>query len=324
MRRPATDTVCAVAPPVVLVHGWGGSFESTWQDNGFTELLRDAGRTVIGVDLLGHGTAPKPHDPEAYADLTTRVVEACPTGRSTRSASRSGRSPCCGWRSREPERFNRLVLAGIGESLFDTDDIADPAGSSPRSRARRSRRQPGADVRAVRRATRQRHRRARRGDEARPLADRRPEMLATVTCPTLVVIGDRDFAGPGEPLVDALPNATLRTLAQRRPLRHAGVVRLHRRRPRVPRRRSTVSDVDRALAVLRAGGLVAIPTETVYGLAADASNAAAVRRIFAVKGRPADHPLIVHLACCRRSSATGRRRFRRPRRCSPTRAGPVR
>jgi L-threonylcarbamoyladenylate synthase len=57
-----------------------------------------------------------------------------------------------------------------------------------------------------------------------------------------------------------------------------------------------VSDVERALAVLRAGGLVAIPTETVYGLAADASNPEAVRRVFAVKGRPANHPLIVHIA----------------------------
>jgi L-threonylcarbamoyladenylate synthase len=57
-----------------------------------------------------------------------------------------------------------------------------------------------------------------------------------------------------------------------------------------------VNDIDRALVVLRAGGLVAIPTETVYGLAADASNAAAVQRIFDVKGRPAAHPVIVHLA----------------------------
>ena len=57
-----------------------------------------------------------------------------------------------------------------------------------------------------------------------------------------------------------------------------------------------MSDVDRAIAVVRSGGLVAIPTETVYGLAADASNPDAVRRIFAVKGRPADHPLIVHIA----------------------------
>jgi L-threonylcarbamoyladenylate synthase len=53
-----------------------------------------------------------------------------------------------------------------------------------------------------------------------------------------------------------------------------------------------------ALAVeqLRAGALVALPTETVYGLAADALNDVAVGRIYAAKGRPADHPLIVHLA----------------------------
>lgn len=57
-----------------------------------------------------------------------------------------------------------------------------------------------------------------------------------------------------------------------------------------------MSDIDRALQVLRAGGLVAIPTETVYGLAADASNPDALRRVFAIKGRPAEHPLIVHIA----------------------------
>jgi L-threonylcarbamoyladenylate synthase len=56
-----------------------------------------------------------------------------------------------------------------------------------------------------------------------------------------------------------------------------------------------VNDLDHAVAILRAGGLVAIPTETVYGLAADASNPDAVRRLFAVKGRPADHPVIVHI-----------------------------
>lgn len=55
-------------------------------------------------------------------------------------------------------------------------------------------------------------------------------------------------------------------------------------------------DAHTAARVLRRGGLVALPTETVYGLAADATNAEAVARIFAVKGRPADHPLIVHLA----------------------------
>ena len=54
--------------------------------------------------------------------------------------------------------------------------------------------------------------------------------------------------------------------------------------------------VAQAAAVLAAGGLVAFPTETVYGLGADASSDAAVAGIFAAKGRPSDHPLIVHVA----------------------------
>jgi L-threonylcarbamoyladenylate synthase len=54
--------------------------------------------------------------------------------------------------------------------------------------------------------------------------------------------------------------------------------------------------IHRAAAALAAGDLVAMPTETVYGLAADAANDVAVRKIFTAKGRPADHPLIVHVA----------------------------
>jgi L-threonylcarbamoyladenylate synthase len=76
----------------------------------------------------------------------------------------------------------------------------------------------------------------------------------------------------------------------------------------ITRRRSTENDnmtdqpqvseeqIEHAVGVLRAGKLVAFPTETVYGLGADASNPAAIRKVFAAKQRPADHPLIVHLA----------------------------
>ncbi len=56
------------------------------------------------------------------------------------------------------------------------------------------------------------------------------------------------------------------------------------------------TDIAAAAAVLRAGGLVAFPTETVYGLGADASRDEAAAKIFAVKGRPRAHPLIVHIA----------------------------
>lgn len=55
-------------------------------------------------------------------------------------------------------------------------------------------------------------------------------------------------------------------------------------------------DPARAAAVLARGGLVILPTETVYGLAADARNEAAVARVFAAKGRPGDHPVIVHVS----------------------------
>ncbi|MEM6429563.1 MAG: L-threonylcarbamoyladenylate synthase [Deinococcota bacterium] len=59
---------------------------------------------------------------------------------------------------------------------------------------------------------------------------------------------------------------------------------------------ATPTDIERAVELLAAGKLVAFPTETVYGLGADASNVNAVTQIFAVKGRPANHPVIVHLA----------------------------
>jgi pimeloyl-ACP methyl ester carboxylesterase len=200
-----------VAPPVVLVHGWGGSFDSTWQANGFTELLRDAGRTVVGVDLLGHGSAPKPHDPAAYDDLTTRVAEAWPEGAVDAIGFSLGAITLLRLAIAEPQRFNRLVLAGIGESLFATDDSrslriiaaleghGDPDDNLARMFVQYAG-QPGNDILALTAVM-------KRGRFAI-----HPEMLSTVTCPTLVVIGDRDFAGPGQPLVDALPNATLRTL----------------------------------------------------------------------------------------------------------------
>ena len=200
-----------VAPPVVLVHGWGGSFEATWESNGFTELLRDAGRTVIGVDLLGHGTAPKPHEPEAYADLTTRVLDACPTEPVDAIGFSLGAITLLQLALREPQRLNRLVVAGIGASLFDTDDSrtqlivaaledhGDPDDNLARMFVQYANHE-GNDLLALTAVMK------------RPRTPMAPEQLSAVTCPTLVVIGDRDFAGPGQPLADALPDATLRTL----------------------------------------------------------------------------------------------------------------
>ena len=159
------------------------------------------------MDLLGHGGAPKPHDPEAYDDLTTRVVDVLPDGPTDAIGFSLGAITLLRLAMQQPHRFNRLVLAGIGTSLFDTDDSrrqrivaalegrGDPDDNLSRMFVQYAT-QPGNDIAALTAVMRRR---------SPPL---QPHMLAAVTCPSLVVIGDRDFAGPGEPLADALPNAT--------------------------------------------------------------------------------------------------------------------
>ena len=199
------------ADSVLLVHGWGGSFARTWQEPGWEALLQDAGRTVIGVDLLGHGTAPKPHDDEAYLDLGGRVREALPDEPVDAVGFSLGAMTLLRVAIAEPHHFNRLVVAGVGENLFREDleghrkivaaveGVGDPADRTSALFGQYAR-DPGNDAQAL--AACMRARRPR-------LA---PEELAAVDLPVLVCIGDRDFAGPGDPLVDALPNAKLVTL----------------------------------------------------------------------------------------------------------------
>ena len=212
MSEPSATSNATSTPSVVMVHGWGGSFASTWRSSGLTELLKDAGRDVIGVDLLGHGTAPKPHEPEAYADLTTRVLEAMPDTPVDAVGFSLGAMTLLRIAIDQPHRFRKLVLAGIGKNLFDDDTTgtqriidalegnAPPDDNIARLFAQYGH-QPDNDVVAL------------------TAVMKRPrgvafsaELIRRATCETLVVIGDKDFAGPGDPLVAALPNARLVTL----------------------------------------------------------------------------------------------------------------
>ncbi len=197
--------------PVVLVHGWGGSFETTWQRNGFAELLRDAGREVIGIDLLGHGSAPKPHDPEAYADLGRRIVERLPDGPVDAVGFSLGAMTLLRLAIDDASRFRNLVLAGIGKNVLEPDDssgeriaaaIEGNASDSdtPALVFSQYAHQPGNDPVALAAIMR------------RPRVPLTADDIGRATCRTLVVIGDKDFAGPGDPLVDALPDASLKVL----------------------------------------------------------------------------------------------------------------
>lgn len=115
------------ATTVALVHGWGGSFAATWQRSGFTALLEDAGLSVVGIDLLGHGTAPKPHDIDAYGDLTTRIADALPDGPVDAIGFSLGAMTLLRLAIAEPHRFRRLVLAGVGRNIFERDDSGTKA-----------------------------------------------------------------------------------------------------------------------------------------------------------------------------------------------------
>lgn len=199
----------------MLVHGWGGSFATTWEASGFSLLLEEAGKRVIGVDLLGHGTAPKPTDPAAYGDLGARVVEALPDAPCAAVGFSLGAITLARVAARHPDRFERLVLAGIGGGTLTPDPegherivaaLEAPAGSlgdldGTARLFRQYAEQPGNDLAALTAVMK------------RPPAEPLGEVdLSAVTCPVLVVIGDRDFAGPGDPLAARFPNATVATL----------------------------------------------------------------------------------------------------------------
>lgn len=200
------------APPVVLLHGFATSSASTWGENGWLDLLADAGRTPVPIDMLGHGTADKPHDPAAYDELERLVLDQLPDGPDGQVDGigfSMGARMLLTLASQEPGRFRRIVTLGVGESLLRHDRSTlvldavegrgDPAQPVVQYFARLAA-QPGVDPEALAACLR----------SARP--ELSPERLAAVTAAVLVVIGDRDFAGPGEPLAEALAGAKLVTL----------------------------------------------------------------------------------------------------------------
>lgn len=196
--------------PVLLVHGFASSFELNWKRNGWVDLLADAGREVIAVDLLGHGTARKSHDPADYTHLEDDVLAAIPDGVVVDAVGFSlGAITLIRAVGKAPERFGRVVLGGIGESNMkerDSDVVAraieagitDGFGDGPEQQLARAFAQFAAngsnDPLALAACMR------------RPRGALTVEELQRVTCPSMVVCGDRDFVLPATPVVDALPD----------------------------------------------------------------------------------------------------------------------
>ena len=195
--------------PVALVHGWAGSFASTWEAPGVAALLQDIGRTPYPVDLLGHGTSEKPHDPEAYGRLHEWLLGALPNGPVDIVGFSLGALTTLRALVNAPERFGKVVLAGIGDGVFETTthdmarrivqaiegEITDDATALL---FRQYAHQPGNDPVALAAVMKR--------PPSEPLT---PEHLAVIENEVLVCIGDKDFAAPAENLARAFPNGRL-------------------------------------------------------------------------------------------------------------------
>jgi pimeloyl-ACP methyl ester carboxylesterase len=193
--------------PVMLVHGFASSFERNWRELGWVDLLRDEGRLVIGVDLLGHGEAARPHDPAAYSALEQSIIAALPaTGQVDAVGFSLGAELLLRAASALPGRFRRIVIGGAGDNIF--------AGADP-DLAARAVETGRADEAAGPVAAALAHFAIAPGNDPAALAAclRRPRAaltdaeVAAIRAQVLVVLGDRDFAGPADRLVAALPDA---------------------------------------------------------------------------------------------------------------------
>lgn len=200
--------------PLVLLHGWAGSFVHTWQRSGLVELLQDAGRNVLAYDLPGHGTAEKSHDPATYAQMPEAFL-AHLDGHSVVDAVgfSLGAITLLHALVAAPHRFRKVILAGIGDGVFQPHD---PQNSERILAGLEGRSEPGdITARIFGKIGNEPH------NDAKALAAvlRRPrsapvtqEQLALLPQQVLVVIGDKDFSRPADRLAGALPNARLLTL----------------------------------------------------------------------------------------------------------------
>lgn len=195
--------------PVLLVHGFATSATRTWAEPGWIDLITEAGREVLAVDLLGHGDAPKPHDPAEYERMDEHLLAQLPDQPVDAIAFSLGARLTLTVATRHPERFGRIVVAGIGENLFRSEGggtIADAIESPeiPENLTARHFKElaetPGNDPKALAACMR----------TAFPALDE--EQLAKITNPVLVVLGDQDFVRPADRLMAALPDARLVTL----------------------------------------------------------------------------------------------------------------
>jgi len=196
--------------PVVFLHGFATSTDRTWREPGWFDLVTEGGRRPVGIDLLGHGNAPKPHEPDAYGALTDLVIDKLPVsvdGSAIRQIDMVGYS--LGARTaleiaiRQPDLVRRLVLGGVGENLLrgsslpgEVDANGEPDNVAYRFEGLMSSADNDPEALAALSTW--------MADHTQSFT---AEQLAEVKARCLLVIGDEDFVGRPEPLAELLPDS---------------------------------------------------------------------------------------------------------------------
>jgi pimeloyl-ACP methyl ester carboxylesterase len=216
--------------PVLLIHGFASNARVNWQATGWTKTLLDAGYRVICIDNRGHGESEKLYDPAVYgasimAEDAARLLDHLHIEQAAVMGYSMGARISAFLTMQHPPRVSRVVFAGLAERMVlgvpggeaisdgllaaDVRDVADLAARSFRIFAENTK----SDLKALAACIRSSR------------VKIKPEALAKIACPVLVVAGSEDkVSGAVQPLVDMIPGATGLTLPNRNHMNAVGDV----------------------------------------------------------------------------------------------------
>jgi pimeloyl-ACP methyl ester carboxylesterase len=216
--------------PVLLIHGFASNARVNWQATGWTKTLLDAGYRVITLDNRGHGESEKLYDPQAYsasimADDAGRLLDFLNIKQAAVMGYSMGARISAFLTLQRPDLISKVIFAGLAERMIlgvpGSDDIAAameaPSRADIKDRGALGFRvfaeQTKSDLKALAACIRSSR------------VKLKPEALAKIACPVLVVAGEvDDVSGPVQPLVDIIPEAKGVTLLGRNHMNAVGDV----------------------------------------------------------------------------------------------------
>lgn len=195
-------------PPVVIVHGWGSTYDRTWAGSNLENVLEIDGRKILRADLLGHGRARAPHDSTEYAHMAKALNEQLPVDTPVDAVGFSlGGKLLLQLACENPERFRRLAVIGVGDNLFRPENGAAVAQALYEGLTEDT-------AEALRPVLAEaiasgNDRAALAAAIQRPASVLTPDRMSAVSAEVLLIVGDLDvIAGSADALAMSIPQVT--------------------------------------------------------------------------------------------------------------------